>query len=141
MHTKKLLEILDGLTLQGNNTQLIESTKNTIAFKLDGSCYLWEDCYRPNPLYPEYCLVKGFLTDILIQLQTKNKGNNIVIETSFDPMKLLENNFLNQTFSQIQDQINNLGDALTSELGNYFGNLADFDEQVGAADVLYAQGS
>ena len=135
-----LVAILNGLSMEGTNTEIVYSI-NKVLLKLKEECRDWVDCHELNPQYREYCLVKSFLQDTLSHLTPSSKGKKIILKTSIDHLEMLKNNFLNQKFSEIQLQIGNLGEAITSNLGNYFGNLAKYDESLSKADLEYTRGS
>ncbi|XP_065663813.1 uncharacterized protein LOC136085898 [Hydra vulgaris] len=122
----KLMDIVKKMKVDGSVVEVYQSVEAAIS-ELNTECRSW-NCSIPNPVYPEFCKVQAFLNDIKHFTKSEIK-NNIIFYTDIDYIGLFSHNFFKESFEKIRNDINITGQTFSTQLGEYLGRLAQFDEQ------------
>ncbi|XP_065664621.1 uncharacterized protein LOC105846303 isoform X2 [Hydra vulgaris] len=122
----KLMDIVKKIKVDGSIVEVYQSVEAAIS-ELTAECRSW-NCSILNPVYSEFCTVRAFLNEIKDFTKSGMK-NNIILYTDINHFGLLSYKFLKGNFEKIRNDIDSLGQTLSTELGEYFTRLAQFDEQ------------
>lgn len=113
-----------------NTYQSVVSVSN----KLLRDCLKWNCSLTPQE-YPFYCTVKGAIDDIIKMSNTRK--THFVLKTNVNYGKLLDHNFLKDSFSKTDDKVENS----LQKLAEYFGTIARFDNNKIKKDFAYLRDS
>ncbi|XP_065663812.1 uncharacterized protein LOC136085897 [Hydra vulgaris] len=127
----KLMDIVKKIKVDGSVVDVYQSVEAAIS-ELTAECRSW-NCSIPNPVYPEFCKVRAFLNGIK-HFTKLGMQNNIILYSDINHLGLLNYNFLKGNFEKIKNEIDSVSQTITTELGDYFSRLAQFDEQTAKSD-------
>ena len=133
-----LLESLKLIQTEGSQEAIIDSFKNSLDDLLE-KCQKW-DCSGTNHQYPDYCRVYNFITDSR-HLSDTNQLNPETIKISSFAIQfdILKHHFFKESFSKISADIKEMSDKITSSIGKYFLQMAQFDSSIADSDLVYAK--
>ncbi|XP_066928619.1 uncharacterized protein [Clytia hemisphaerica] len=121
------IKIIQSASPKGDQQQQYQAVLNAIS-KLKSSCKQW-DCSQNE--YSKYCDTLDYLNR-LKDLVKPYKNNIVFLNTKFDYSSMLQLNFINQKFSNLQLDIQNIGDKVDSfqqKLGAHFKKMETFDAE------------
>lgn len=114
------------------------------------------NCYDKPQSLSLYCIIEQAMTDLKIYSDHRqvSKSSAIVLQTDFHMKELLQQKFNRETASKIDDlklhmshsfedlkqTVISLQNTLQTKLGDYFSNLAKYDQKKADADVNFIYG-
>ena len=131
----KLMAIVKRIKVDGSINEVYQSTLAAIS-ELTAECRNWV-CNVSNPVYPDFCKVKAFLNSVK-NFAKPERNNSIILYRDVDHFGLLNYNFLKGNFETIRSDIDSLGQTFSTQLGEYFSRLSQFDKLMAKSHKEYA---
>ena len=126
-----LMNIVKEIKFEGSMSEVYQSAEVALT-KLAEKCRDW-DCTISNPVYPEFCQVKAFLKSIKWYTKPRNEMFT-TLSSEVDHFALLSHNYLRGNFETIRSDIDTLGEKVAANLGDYFSEIARFDQMTAKSE-------